>query len=169
MKNLLLAMVASISLSAPAYAQGFDLSNYEPNQSTVITSPSAAQAAQAQTQAQNVALTQSNEAQQTAQQQAALSNGVYASSGAAGDFAVRTYSTGSGPAGMGGQVTNPTSTQTPAQAPQLHYAGTMGLAPVFGYGGAGQSPGGYVANTGNQTGLQPQLPPGDVTLTTDGF
>jgi hypothetical protein len=170
LKNLVLVMAASISLSLPAYAQGFDLSNYEPNQTTVITSPQAAQGAQMQVQAQNTALTQSAEAQQTAQQQAAVADGVFNSAGDSGDYARRSYHTGSGPSGMGGfRVDNPTTTQTPAQAPQLHMTGTMGLAPVFGYGGAMQSPGGYVANTGNQTGLQPQLSPGNVTLTVDGF
>ncbi|HEY9719565.1 MAG TPA: hypothetical protein V6C69_18950 [Trichormus sp.] len=66
------------------------------------------------------------------------------SGGTTGMFGNTSSPTGTGPMGMGGLTSQATSQQRSCGLP----CGTMGLAPVFGYGGGSggmQSPGGYVS------------------------
>ncbi len=63
------------------------------------------------------------------------------SAGATGSYGRWSNPTGSGPSGVGGLSTAATGTQSPV----LQNVGTMGLAPVFGYGAPMTSPGGYVS------------------------
>jgi hypothetical protein len=63
------------------------------------------------------------------------------SAGATGSYGRWSNPTGTGPSGVGCLSTATTGSQTPL----LQNVGTMGLAPVFGYGAPSTSPGGYVS------------------------
>jgi hypothetical protein len=75
---------------------------------------------------------------------ASASSGAGSSSAATGDYYHTSNYTGQGSQGMGGLTTSLTGNQSKVSL----QTGTMGLAPVFGYGsGAQQSPGGYVGGS----------------------
>lgn len=164
-KRSLLSLLMLTALCPKVHAQGqnFDLSGYQTGVGPTLNGANAqayftasgaqnqymtqAQIQQAQnfqaTQLQNEANASTLEANAIANggQAAALAGGAGASSAAAGDIGRTSNPTGTGPSGLGGLSTN----QTGTQAPVTQLCGTMGLAPVFGYGGVQQSPGGYVA------------------------
>jgi len=166
LKHLFLALVLAASTAPLALADGsFDLSGYQtgvgstlqganaqvnfnfsgdpaqwntPQFQANIQAPQVQLQVQAQPQNQDFAVTESQPST------ASASGGAAASGGTTGTFGNTSNATGSGPSGMGGLTTSATGQQSACSLP----TGTMGLAPVFGYGGGAgglQSPGGYVS------------------------
>jgi hypothetical protein len=170
LKHLFLALVIAASTAPLALADGsFDLSGYQTGAGNTLqginaqanfnfsgdpaqwnTSQFQANIAapqfQASVQLPNVQ-TAAPELQaniQTSQSGQTAGGGAANSGGTTGTFGNTSAATGTGPMGMGGLTTQATSQQGACSLP----CGTMGLAPVFGYGGGSggmQSPGGYVS------------------------
>lgn len=179
MSKFLLAAILTIATAQAANAQSFDLSGFDSNVGTLQGPNAAANFALGGNQAQFMTPAQIQQAQiinasqfgnqmnaqmMQAQTQAAApaamgAGGAFASTADQGDAGRFSNATGEGSQGVGGYGTARTSTQSPV----MQRVGTMGLAPVFGYGAPSVSPGGYV-NGINLFGLGTVRLPGTIGL-----